>query len=286
MITSPFKTPHGHAVGLFLITTLLWSLSGILLKPVHWHPLAAASLRSGVAALSLLFWLKPSLPVFKELLGAFSYAGMVLFYVTATLQTNVATALFLQNTAPAYVLLLAPLLLKERSRLTDGLAILCAIAGVAMIFSAHLSLTALRGTIAGMLCGIFSALFVLSMRLRKNQNPLIIVFWGNLFAFLIGLPFLVRSPLAPLPWGLLSLAGLFQLAIPFVLYSRAIQNVTALEAILLSTLEVIMNPFWVWWIWKERLPSGTLAGGTLILSGLILRALLQRSPPSPPKGMV
>ena len=168
MITSPFKTPHGHAVGLFLITTLLWSLSGILLKPVHWHPLAAASLRSGVAALSLLFWLKPSLPVFKELLGAFSYAGMVLFFVTATLQTNVATALFLQTRRPPTSFSPPP---SERTLPPDRRPRYpLRHRRVAMIFSAHLSLTALRGTIAGMLCGIFSASRPLHAP-AENQNP-------------------------------------------------------------------------------------------------------------------
>src|SRR5204863_8874387 len=98
---------------------------------------------------------------------------------------------------------------------------------------------------------------------------------GNLLAFLIGLPWLLRvSALPTAGWIALAVLGIVQLGASYWLYARAIRHVTALEAVLIPVIEPILNPVWVMLFMHEK-PSGwALVGGIIVLSAVMLRAIL------------
>ena len=78
--------------------------------------------------------------------------------------------------------------------------------------------------------------------------------------------------LPPLPvWqiGLLSLMGLVQLALPLILFAAGAKHVPVVPAMLIALADVVLNPFWVWLVHGEQPPSGTVAGGALILSAIV-----------------
>src|SRR5687768_16997185 len=99
---------HRSAVLLLLVTAVLWSLGGVLIKSVDLPSLAKAGARSALAAAVMWIWLrKPNFTWSLPQIGAaFAYAAVVSLFVIANDRTTAANAIFLQYTAPIYVALL------------------------------------------------------------------------------------------------------------------------------------------------------------------------------------
>ena len=93
-------------------------------------------------------------------------------------------------------------------------------------------------------------------------------------ARLVGIPALLSAPALPASgWTALILLGVVQLGLAYLLYSRAIRHVTALEAVLIPVLEPVLNPLWVMLAVGER-PSGrSLLGGAIVLGAVTVRAI-------------
>src|SRR4051812_12201261 len=96
---------HRAAVALLVLTSILWSLGGVLLKSVQWHPLAVSGARSAVASIVFLIWLRrPRFTWSATQIGiALAYFATVSLFVVANQWTTAANAIFLQYTAPIYV---------------------------------------------------------------------------------------------------------------------------------------------------------------------------------------
>ena len=124
---------HASAVLAILGASLLWSTGGLFIKWTPLGPLGVAGGRALVTSVFYLMVLRPNLRVARWS-TALAYAGMLLTFVSATKLTTAANAIFLQYTGPAYVLLLAPWLLKERFRLLDAFCVLASLGGMALFF--------------------------------------------------------------------------------------------------------------------------------------------------------
>src|SRR4051812_12541000 len=92
-----------------LLAALGWSLGGVLIKSVHWHPMALAGARSLIAIpILLLFMGRPRFTFTPaQIGGALALAITVVLFVFATRMTTAANAIFLQYTAPIYVAIIA-----------------------------------------------------------------------------------------------------------------------------------------------------------------------------------
>ncbi len=267
---------HRSAVLLLIVTSLLWSLGGVLIKSVDWPSMAKAGMRSAFAAAVLWTWLRrPQFTFSRTQLGAaVAYAVTVTLFIVANDRTTAANAIFLQYTAPIYVALLGPWLLGEHPRRLDWLCIAVALAGIALTFRDEFSATGALGNLAGLGSGLAFGIMAMLMRREKDASPGSALLLGNLLTAAIGLPFAIghRVPTAP-EWGALAVLGVFQLGLPYVLYSVAIRRVTALEAIVITMLEPILNPLWVALRQHEVPGPWSLAGGALVLGAVLLRAL-------------
>jgi drug/metabolite transporter (DMT)-like permease len=103
---------------------LLFSTGGAAIKAVQFTGWQVAGLRSGVAAAAVWLLLPQSrrMPrgtVLATLLTAVAYAATLVLYVLANRLTTAANTIFLQSTAPLYLLLLGPLVLREHIRGRD-----------------------------------------------------------------------------------------------------------------------------------------------------------------------
>ncbi|RMG68583.1 MAG: EamA/RhaT family transporter [Calditrichaeota bacterium] len=268
--------PAFRSAGALLLAALLWSSGGLLIKLIHWHPLALAGARSLVASLvfALVLGKFPRPRSHIHLIGAFCYALVVVLFVVSTKWTTAANAILLQYTAPAYVAVFGYWYLGEKPRPVDWLTLLAALLGIGLFFKDQLTLSGFLGNLLALASGVAFAWFALILRKQKAQSPLEIVFLGNLLAAFICLPFLFR----PLPnagglAGILIL-GVFQLALPYILFTYAIQHVPAIEAVLIPYIEPILNPVWVFLVLGERPGPWALVGGAIVLAAVILRSLL------------
>ena len=264
------------APALLLLVAVLWSLGGVMIKSVDWHPMAIAGMRSAIAVPVILACVgRPRITFSRaQLTGGLAYAGTVVLFVLATRMTTAANAIFLQYTAPIYVAALGPWLLGERALRSDWLVIAAALGGIALFFLDRLTLAGMWGNVIALGSGVAFAALVLSLRGQRDASPIAAIVLGNVFAALAGLPFMFGPGPSAQGWVALGVLGAVQLGLPYVLYAVAIRRVSALEAVLIPLAEPILNPLWVMLLMGERPGGWALAGASLVLGAVLLRGVL------------
>jgi drug/metabolite transporter (DMT)-like permease len=266
---------HHPAAGpiLLVVTAILWSLSGVLVKSTEWNPLAISGVRSAFAIpVMLLFTGRPQVTFSGGQIGAaIAYSGTMIFFVLATRMTSAANAIFLQYTAPIYVAAVSHWWLKERGLRSDWLTIPVALGGITLFFLDRLSVSGFWGNIFGLLSGIAFAATAIFLRTERAASPATALLMGNILTVLITAPVIVS---APFPWPELPkllFLGTVQLGLSYGLYSVAIKRVTALEATLLPLLEPVLNPVWVALAVGEIPGPWALIGGSIVLLAVLFR---------------
>jgi DME family drug/metabolite transporter len=258
-----------------LLTALLFSTGGAAIKSCSLSSWQVAGFRSGIAAMLLaLFpaarrgWTPGTLVV------GVAYASTVTLYVSANKLTTAANAIFLQSTAPLYIVLLAPLLLKEQIHRREAYFLLLVAAGMTMFFVGVDEPVAtapdpFRGNLLGAAAGLSWAATVMGLRwlgTRGYEATLRAIVAGNVIAFLVCLPgALPVEAMSVTDASLLIYLGVFQIGIAYLLMSRGIRHVSALEASLLLLVEPALSPVWAWLVHGERPGSWAILGGALIL---------------------
>ncbi len=266
MTTGSSKSPLPYIM--LVITALLWSTGGFLVKGIEWHPLAIAGFRCFIAATVIRLSLrKPELTwSLPQLGGALCYAATVILYVLANKLTTAANVVLLMYTAPIYVIIFGPWFLRERATGRDWLAVGAVLIGIIVFFFDRLSTEGLTGNLLAMLSGMTFAWMTLFLRRQKHGSPLESVFLGNVLAIIIGLPYFLTEKLPEIDGIMMLLAlGIFQLGISYVLYAKAIQKVRAFEAVLITMLEPILNPVWVFLLYGEMPGEWAIVGGVIVL---------------------
>jgi DME family drug/metabolite transporter len=244
-----------------------------------------AALRSGIAAVALLLWLRGRVRWTPQVLGlSVVYACMITLFVNATKLTTSANAIFLQATAPLYILVLAPFLIGERFRRRDLTYVMAVAAGMGLCFVGQPGATVLApdpatGNILGLLCGMTYALILLALRRLERDRPeaglgISVVVAGNLLASLASLPFAWPFPAAPaVEWATVVYLGVVQIGVAYVFLTNAMRHLPALDASLLLLLEPVLNPLWTWVLRDERPGGWVLAGGAIIVAATAGKAL-------------
>lgn len=282
-MSSPGNPSRPRALAQLAAAAMLWSIGGLLIKLVAWHPVAIAGARSAISALFLLAVIgRPrftwSLP---QVGGAVAYAAMVTLFVSANKLTTAANAVLLQYTSPVYVALLGAWFLGERTTRLDWGVLAAVLGGMVLFFLDRVTLTGMFGNILAILSGLATAIMVLCLRKQKDGSPVESVLLGNILTALIGLPFILgglgNGPGAA-GWLSLLVLGVLQLGLPYVLYARAIKKVTALEASLVPVIEPLLNPVWVYLVQGEAPGGWSLLGGAIVLLVVTGRCALAAVP--------
>lgn len=267
--------PRRKGLLLIVAAAILWSSGGIGIKAVDDAPLKVTFYRSLFAAIALFVLFRPrvwaqrrwtSTPAFAA--AIISYGACLTTFVVATKWTTAANAIFLQYAGVVWVLLLAPVVIREPMRSADAIAIAVAVAGMALFFVGRFEPRGMSGNLMALLSSAFFAMLILSLRL-ENRAAESAITWGNLALAAALLPF-VASDLRLTTKSLLVLLflGLFQIGLAYVLFVRGLQYVTATEASLTGMLEPVANPVWVFLFLGER-PSVFAAIGALIVLAAI-----------------
>jgi drug/metabolite transporter (DMT)-like permease len=261
---------------LLLLTAFFWSLGGVLIKSIDWNPVAIAGSRS-LIAVCLIAVLRPSVLrrfSWTSFFGGMAYTLTVVLFVVSTKLTTAANAIFLQYTAPIYIALLSPWLLREQVRRSDWILIGIAFGGIALFFCDRLSLEGTWGVIAALASGFSYAWLTVLMRREKSASPEATVFIGNLMTVLVAAPAMWPPVNLGHNWPWLIALGVVQLTIPYLLYARAIRRVRALDASLISMIEPILNPIWVMFAVGEHPTQWSIAGGGIVLGTSLLRSIM------------
>lgn len=266
---------------LLVAAAALFSTGGAAIKAAALTGWQVASFRSGVAAVALLIFLPEARRrwSWRVVPVALAYAATLICFVMATRLTTAANAIFLQSTAPLYLLLLGPLLLKEPLRRSDVGYMLVVAAGISLFVVEPQRAVATApdprtGDLLALASGLAWAFALAGLRWisRSGANAgLSAVAAGNILAFLCALPMAlpVRTADASSA-GIILYLGVFQIGLAYCCLTRAMRHVTALEATTVLLLEPALNPVWTWLIHGERPGLWPLAGGAVILVATLI----------------
>ena len=269
---------------------MLFSTGGAAVKATALTGWQVACARSGIAALALVLLIPAARRAWsaRVMLVSATYASCMVLFVLANKNTTAANAIFLQAAAPLYVALLAPWLLKERIRRADLVTMAAIGVGLALVLSHRTGTSGTAphpalGNLLGILSGFFWALTVIGFRwLSASEatahDTLTTGVCGNVVACLVCLPFaLPYAGSGTRDVAIMLYLGAIQIALPYLLLSRGIRGVPAIEASMLMMIEPALNPVWAWLVHGEEPGLLPVAGGLIILAATVIRAF--RSPP-------
>ena len=264
---------------------LLFSTGGAAIKLSGLSNWQIACFRSAIAA-ALLWLLVPAWRAWWRpaslAVGVCAAATLILF-VTANTLTTAANAIFLQYSAPLYLLLIGPLLLGERNRRSDALVIALLATGMLLLFAGQEPATGTapdpaRGNVLAALSGVTWACTLAGLRWlggRGDTNAAgEATIAGNVLAALLTAPLLfVGARPAPIDWAVVLYLGAFQVGAAYLCLLRGVPHLRALEASLLLSSEPVASALWAWLLHGE-LPGATARiGCAFIFAGAIVQAL-------------
>ena len=264
---------------LLITAALMWSLGGVFIKLVDLNPMGIAGIRSLGAAVVLLIYIKKPRLYWNRyfLTGVLAYTAMVVLYVLSIRLTTAANAIFLEFTAPIYVVAFSYLLLNERINRFDILTMVIIFLGMGLFFMDELTFYGFWGNIMALIAGVCLALVTVMIR-KEKESAFEIVFYGNVLTAIICFNFIIEglSNSTQLDWLIIFGLGIFQLGIPYILYTTALKYVSALDAILVGMLEPILNPIWVYIFIGEAMGEWAFIGGALVIIGTLGRVIIKQ----------
>jgi drug/metabolite transporter (DMT)-like permease len=276
------KTPAKLSPLLFvLFAALLWSTGGLFIKWTKLSGLELSFYRSLFATVTVAFFTRKEGFGLNRLTAVASllYAILLVLFVLATKQTTAANAIFLQYTAPVYLLILEPVIYKERFRFRDLITVVACLGGMSLFFIGQLRPQDVTGNILALASGLCFALYFLLLRHTKARdvNRASSVIYGNLLAVVL----LAPIGLAALPKidarDALSVIylGVVQLGLAYTLFTVAMaRGVRSLDAGIICYIEPVLNPVWVFLALGERPSRWALLGGSIIIIAVLAHMLM------------
>ncbi|MEG0899854.1 MAG: DMT family transporter [Oscillospiraceae bacterium] len=258
---------------IMFLCAIFWSLGGLLIKLIPWNSFIIASGRSIIAAAILFAYMKitkkqVTLNKFSLLLGITMAAKFILF-VSSNKLTTAANAIILQNTNPIFIVLLSAIIYKQHFSKREIFVVTTCSVGIILFFFDNISFEGMWGNIIALISGLLTAImFILSSRAKTSDISISGILWGHIITAVIGLPFILTSKIevSPIPILAILALGIFQMGIPYILYSIAIRGCRALDCSLIGMVEPILNPVWVFLIIGEVPSKLAFIGGAIVIA--------------------
>lgn len=273
---------------LVVFAVLLWSTGGMFIKlATNLDAYQVTFFRSLLAAITvLLITRKNGLRINGfGVIASLIYAILLFLFVWATKHTTAANAIFLQYTAPIYILILAPFVIGEKFHLRDLATVVFCIAGMSLFFVGDLTIGDYQGNIAALGSGIFLGLYIMLLKHPRaaGMNSVITVIYGNFLLALLTLPSGIAA-FGTATWrdyAAVGFLGVFQIGISYILFIKGVTGGTRpLDASIIGFIEPLLNPVWVFLFVGERPSNWAILGGAIIIATVVVHTLVQyRSKP-------
>jgi drug/metabolite transporter (DMT)-like permease len=261
----------------------LWSTAGLFIKILDWNPFLIAGLRSFIAFFFLLTIVRTvKLTWSWPLLGAsLANAATMLLFVTANKTTTAANAILLQYLAPVFTAIFSVLILKERLRLEQLLALFLTIAGMYLLFMDRLSEGQMFGNLLALTSAFTFSLVFIFTRMMKEGNPLQSLMASHAVTAAIALTAALFLPLPVFTPGAVAsilVLGVLQIGLAAVFFSYGIKRIPAITANMIALIEPVFNPVWVFLLLGEAPTRNAILGGALIVGSVSTASLISGSP--------
>jgi len=269
------KDSKRQAVFYMVLCAVLWSTAGLFIKFLPWNPMVIAGFRSLISAAVYLLYMRYEKVEWKlnrySILSGVALMCTFLFFVAANKFTTSANAIVLQYSAPIFILILSALIYRQRFRKGDIATVAATTAGISLFFLDKLSGGYLLGNLLALMAGLaFASMFVVTGHANDDSRSCGILL-GHVFTAVIGIPFVFFSPTPVTPSfvAVIFAMGIFQLGIPYILYGLAVRKCSPLACSLISAVEPLLNPVWVF-LYNGEAPSFfALIGGAVVISSVV-----------------
>jgi drug/metabolite transporter, DME family len=276
------KSTNDHHITFVLIAVFLWSTGGLFIKTTTIDAYQVTFFRSLFAAITVLILTRKQglkingFGIFTSII----YALLLFLFVWATKKTTAANAIFLQYTAPIYILILAPFIIGEKFHLRDLVTVVIVLAGMSLFFVGQLRLEDYQGNVAALFSGIFLGLYIMLLRHPKAEgfNPAIAVIYGNFLLALVNAPtgISVIPQMTFMDWFAVIFLGVFQIGISYILFIKGVRGGTRpLDASLIGFIEPLLNPVWVFIFVGEQPSRWAIVGGAIIITAIAVHTIRQ-----------
>lgn len=251
---------------------MMWSIAGLFIKMIPWHPLVISGFRSLIAAAVLAAYMAVSGTRFRwnrtSLLSGIVLSLTFFSFVTANKLTTSANAIVLQFTAPIFIVILSTVFYKQRYRREDYLVVVITLLGVALCFSGEMGGGSLAGNLIAVFSGLtFGTMFVVAGN-TDNDSRMSGILIGHLITALVGAPLCLVFPTGFGKVEIINILilGVVQLGIPYILYGLALNGCPPLACCLISVIEPLLNPIWVFLFNGERPGILSFVGELIVIT--------------------
>ncbi len=219
--------------------------------------------------------LKPGKKKLSLLMQGIFVVVNMFFYFICVKETCVSIAILLEYTAPIYVMLASPFLLKEKIGKENIAALFVAVTGVFLVIRPEggfsefeLSGSHFIGIASGLFAGMILAAIIMNVRILKTEySEFPIAFWGTAISCLFMIPFAFESPLSLIVENMPALMsfGMASVGLGGILTTIGFANLESQTGSLLALIEPVAGVFFDVVILGISLSSTTLFGCLLVL---------------------
>ena len=264
---------------------LAWSTAGLITRATTTDAWTTLFWRSLFSTLFLMVYI--GLRDRGRALGAFRGLGLpalaiavcfgtsMICFIVALRQTSVANVLIFQAASPFVAAVLAWLWLRERLSPRSALAILAAVVGIAVMESDSLASGRIRGDLISALMGFSFAVMIVLARRHRDVSMTSAMCLATALTSCVTLP-LAELTVAPSDLALLALFGVGQMGLGLVMFTAGVRLIPAADAGLITVLEVILAPIWVWFAFGEDPGTPAILGGAIVLGAIIVHTVMER----------
>lgn len=273
-----------------LLGCVLYGMTGLFLASIHNLPVTSVIFYRLLFGLIFIFIfllatgrlgeLKPGKRKSRLLLQGIFVVVNMFFYFLCVKETCFSVAILLEYTAPIYVMLASPFILKEKVGKESIAALFLAIAGVYFVIrpeggfgSIGFSGSHMIGIASGLFAGMLLAVIIMNVRvLKRDHSEFAIAFWGTAISCLLMLPFAFKTPFYSLAPNLSTLAvfGIVSVGIGGMLTTIGYANLQSQTGSLLALIEPVAGVFFDLVFLGVALSAGTLAGCILVLAAAVI----------------
>ena len=264
-----------------LVAAVAWSTAGLAQRELDASPATQVAGRATFAAIALF-----ALVVVMERRGtvaAFRSMGrsgvaMTVFlaissgtFLLALNHTTVANVLFMQAAAPMMAALLGWALLSERIDGRTWVALALAGAGVVLMAAGSFDAGAAAVGLPFLMTASFAAVIVIA-RHRRDVSMMPATCASQVLVVVACLPFVAPGSASDSDWAILAALGVGQMGLGLALLTIGARLIPPAQVAVISLLEVVLGPLWVWLAYEERPSLATFLGGTVVVAAVVVQA--------------
>jgi drug/metabolite transporter (DMT)-like permease len=268
------------------LAAVAWSTAGVLQRGVSIDVPTQLAGRAFFAAIALLIWVAIAergrfVAAWRSIgvagIGvALSIASASGCFIAALNHTTVARVLFIQAISPVLAALLARVFLGEPIGRRTAIAMAIALAGVALMLGAP-GAGDLTGDVLACVMALSFALTLVITRHRRDVSMAPATCLSQLFLIAAFAPFAHASEIGGDDVASLAAMGAGQIGLGLALLTVGARLIPAAQVALISLLEVVLGPLWVWLAYAEQPDAATLAGGAIVVAAIVFQT--RASPP-------